>query len=68
MNKKDFYEENYYAPSVGYVLDGQRMTREGAIKVLCRSWYFSTREAISYLDRLVRAFNSRTATFKGGIA
>lgn len=68
MNKMDFYEENYYSPQTGYVLEGKRMSRDNAVKMICHSWYFSTSEAVTYLDRLVRAFNSRVSAIRGGAA
>lgn len=68
MNKMDFIEENYYSPQTGYVLEGRRMTRERAVQMIVQNWYFTSKEATSYLDRLVCAFHVRAAAVKGGVA
>lgn len=68
MNKMDFIEENYYSTQTGYVIEGRRMTRERAVQMIVRNWYFTNKEAASYLDRLVGAFHARAAAVKGGVA
>ena len=66
MNKMDFYSENYFSQQTGYVIDGRRFkSRDSAANYLIRNWYVQVTDAVAYLNRLVRAFQSRMALVEG---